>query len=89
MLAELENTILDGRWKIDHKEKDIYVFVNIYNGSKVKLSFKQVKRVLSGEESISRIQCRRMGKDKRGNSPNWWKNNIVSCFARQKQMYKK
>ena len=88
MLKELKGTILDGRWEIDHKEKDTYVFVNIYNGNKITLSLRQVKKILNGEESISHIQCRRMGKNRRGNSPNWWGNGVVRGFARQRQIHK-
>ena len=89
MIEKLKDKLLDGRWEFHHIENTLYVFKNIYNGKEISLSMKQVKNILNGKDTISHIQCRRLGKDKRDNSPNWWGNNIVRNFAKQLHKHSK
>ena len=79
----VKDTILDGRWKYTHREKTRYVFENIYNGQVVVLSYRQVHKILLGEDTIAHIICRRIGNDHRKDSPNWWTNNIVRNHKKQ------
>lgn len=89
MVEQLKDKLLDGRWKYLHMDKSVYVFENIYNHSMVKLSHRQINQVLNGKDTISHIQCRRIGQSKRKFNPNWWCNGINKKYAENVKKYKK
>ena len=86
MVEKLKGVIFDGRWEFTHKEDTCYVLKNIYNGETVKLSRKQMLKVMNGEDTISHIQTRRIGTN--GNrlnkqTPYWWQNGINKSYSKQ------
>lgn len=64
MKSRYHDVILDGRWKMKEGSSAHHTltFTNIYNGNEVKLTYAQVEDILNGRSSVSKIMCRRIGK---------------------------
>ena len=89
MVEQLKDKLLDGRWKYLHRQKHMLIFENIYNHSLVELSDRQVRMVLDGKDTVSHIQTRRIGNERKKNSPHWWCNGVNKAYSNSINKYKK
>ena len=56
-----EGLLLEGRWQFNSiNPNSMCVFENIYNHSKVELSYHQVEQVIKNENTIGHIMSRRI-----------------------------
>ena len=59
--CQFEGLELEGRWKFKNKvSNSCYLFENIFNQNTVELSYRQVKMVLNGHDTIGHIITRRL-----------------------------
>ena len=84
---KLNGHIFDGRWKIDHYDKTIIVLKNIYNDMEVRVSQQQIRDIISGKSSVSKIVTKRIPPSKNIDNRIWIKNGVVRSWGRQKYKY--
>ena len=81
--------ILEAKWRLTKTSGSLYEFENIYNGSRIALSHKQVSRVLNGEDTISHIIARRLTKERKPNDPFMGMNSVQRHWVKLKGQHRK
>lgn len=81
--------ILESKWRLTKSSGSSYEFENIYNGSRIALSHRQVSRVLNGEDAVSHIIARRLTNERRPNDPFMGMNSVQKHWTRLKGQHRK
>ena len=84
MKSKYSGLVLDGLYKFNDglSRSGRYCFKNIYNGKEVMLTVRQMKDVISGKTTVSKIVSRRISV-----RTNWLSNYTVKSFNMQKRKY--